>query len=154
MADPTDYTQLPNGTWIRDADNTGPYVRTAWDTFVLASTSSGGGGSGGLTDAELRASPVAVTVAAGTLTDRSGTITTGGTAQQIMASNASRKGFSVQNVSSGDLWVRETGTAAAAQPSLKLTSGAYFETPAGYGSTGAVSVFGATTGQAFVAREW
>lgn len=156
MADPTDYTQLPNGTWIRDADNTGPYVRTAWDTFVLASTGSGGGGGGGggLTDAELRASPVAVTTAAGTLADRSGTITAGGTAQQLMASNASRKGFSVQNVSSGDLWVRETGTAAAAQPSLKLAPGAYFETPAGYGSVGAVSVFGATTGQAFCAREW
>jgi hypothetical protein len=117
---------------------------------------AGGGGTatGGLTDAELRASPLSVTAAAGTLTDRSGTVTTGGTAQQLMAANASRKGFSVQNVSAGDLWIRETGTAAAAQPSLKLTSGTYFETPAGYGSTGAVSIFGATTGQAFTAREW
>lgn len=92
--------------------------------------------------------------AAGALTDRSGTVTTGGTAQQIMSSNSSRKGFSVQNVSTGDLWIRETGTAAAGQPSLKLTAGTYFETPAGYGSTGAVSIYGATTGQAFTAREW
>lgn len=154
MADPTDYTQLPNGYWIKDADGTGPYVRTAWDTFALAGTATGGGTSGGLTDTELRASPLSVTAAGGTLTDRSGTITTGGTAQQLMASNSSRKGFSVQNVSTGDLWIRETGTAAATQPSLKLTAGTYFETPAGYGSTGAVSIYGATTGQAFTAREW
>ena len=154
MADPADYTQLPNGTWIKDADNTGPYVRTAWDTFELVGTGSGGGSSGGLTDAELRASPLSVTAAGGTLTDRSGTITTGGTAQQLMAANASRKGFSVQNLSTGDLWVRELGTAAATQPSMKLVSGAYFETPAGYGATGAISIFGATTGQAFTAREW
>ena len=87
-------------------------------------------------------------------TDVVAVLTTGGTAQQLMASNSSRKGFSVQNVSTGDLWIRETGTAAAGQPSLKLTAGTYFETPAGYGSTGAVSIYGATTGQAFTAREW
>lgn len=95
-----------------------------------------------------------VSVAKGTLTDRSGTITTGGTAQQLAAANASRAGFSVQNLSSADLWINTLGTAAASQPSIKLASGVYFETPAGYGAVGAISIFGATTGQAFAAREW
>ena len=196
MADPADYTQLPNGTWIKDADNTGPYVRTAADTFVLASTGSGGGGGGGGGGGDASAanqlteiayltsisstqgnggdSPAASDIATasqiaiakrtnvllsslqaqGTLTNRSGTVTTGGTAQQLMPSNTSRKGFSVQNLSTGDLWFNSLGTAAASQPSMKLVSGAYFETPAGYGATGGISIFGATTGQAFSAREW
>lgn len=91
----------------------------------------------------------------GTLTDRSGTITAGGTAQQAMAANSLRQGFSVQNLSTtADLWINSLGTAAAAQPSLKLAPGAYFETPARYGALGALSVFCATTGVAFAAREW
>ena len=92
--------------------------------------------------------------AVGTLTNRSGTITTGGAAQQVAASNSSRIGFSLQNLSTGDLWFTTLGTAAAAQPSIKLASGAYFEAPAGYGGTGAISIYGDTTGQAFAAREW
>lgn len=98
--------------------------------------------------------PLPVAHASGVLTDRSGTITTGGTAQQLAAANAARLGFSVQNLSTGDLWVNTLGTAAAAQPSIKLAAGVYFETPAGYGAVGAISIFGATTGQAFSAREW
>lgn len=118
-------------------------------------TAGGGGGTtGGLTDAELRASPLSVTPAGGTLTNRSGTITTGGTAQQLAAANSARLGFSIQNLSTGDLWVNTLGTAAAAQPSIKLAAGVYFETPAGYGAVGAISIFGATTGQSFTAREW
>lgn len=129
----------------------------------LSSTQGNGGDSPAVSDSAT-ASQVAIAKrtnvllsalqAQGTLTNRSGTITTGGTAQQLMASNANRKGFSVQNLSAGDLWFNALGTAAATQPSMKLVSGAYFETPAGYGATGAVSIFGATTGQAFTAREW
>jgi hypothetical protein len=96
-----------------------------------------------------------VVPAAGALVDRSGTITAGGTAQQLAAANASRIGFSVQNLSTtADLWINSLGTAAAVQPSIKLSPGAYFETPPGYGAVGAVSIFGATTGLAFSSREW
>jgi hypothetical protein len=90
----------------------------------------------------------------GTLVNRSGSVTTGGTAQTIAAANTSRIGFSLQNNSTGDLWFNTLATAAASQPSIKLAAGAYFESPAGYGGTGAISVFGATTGQVFSAREW
>ncbi len=89
------------------------------------------------------------------LTNRSGTITSGGAAQVLMARNDDRRGFAVQNLSSGDLWIREDGTSAAAtQPSLKLIAGAYYETPPRSVTTDEVSIFGATTGQAFYAREW
>jgi hypothetical protein len=112
-------------------------------------------GAGALTDAELRAAAVRVVPATGTLTDRSGTITSGGTAQQLMAANAARMGFAVQNLSAGDLWIRTDGSAAvASQPSLKLSAGDYYETPAGGQPVGVVSIFGATTAQAFTAREW
>ena len=89
------------------------------------------------------------------LTDRSGTITTGGTAQQLMPANDARVGFWVQNLSSGDLWINELGgTAAASQPSIKIPSGSLYESQRGEPCPYAISIFGATTGQAFTARGW
>lgn len=87
-------------------------------------------------------------------TDRSGTIGTGGAAQTLMAFNQSRGGFWIQNQSTGDLWVSTVGTAAATQPSMRLPSGSFYESPAHSTTPQAVSIFGATTGQAFAAREW
>jgi hypothetical protein len=72
-----------------------------------------------------------------------------------MASNSSRKGWWVQNLSSGDLWVNELGSSAAAsQPSFKLPAASLYESPRGGASIAAISIFGATTAQAFAAREW
>ena len=99
--------------------------------------------------------PLPITYTAATLTSRSGTIAVGGTAQTLMAANASRKGWFIQNVSTGDLWVnRFGGTASAAQPNILVPSGALYETPAGGSGGNAISVFGATTGQAFTSSEW
>jgi hypothetical protein len=90
-----------------------------------------------------------------TLTSRSGTIATGGTAQQLMAANAARKGWWLQNLSTGDLWVnRFGGTASAAQPNIQIPSGALYETPAGGAGSTLISIYGATTGQAFASGEW
>lgn len=125
-----------------------------WRALTTGDLGGSGGSSGGLTDAQLRASPVPVTQTPGSPVSRSGTITTGGTAQTLMSANAARRGWTLQNLSTGDIWVSDVGAAAASQPSLKVPAGALYETPAGYGSVGAVSVFGATTGQAFSAREW
>ena len=86
--------------------------------------------------------------------DRSGTITSGGTAQVLMASRTGRLGFWIQNQSVGDLWISSIGTAAATQPSLKIAPGDLYEAPINGIPMGAVSIFGATTGQAFAAREW
>ncbi len=89
-----------------------------------------------------------------TLVSASGTITTGGTAQQIAGSNAACRGFLIQNNSSGDLWFSTLATAVQSQPSIRLPAGYFYESPLGGVGTGAISIIGATTGQAFTAREW
>lgn len=107
---------------------------------LLISTGGAGGGSITVTSAALKAG-----------TSRSGTITTGGTAQQLAAANSSRTILSVQNISSGDLWINEDGSVAVVNTagSYKLFPGAtaYIQT------NEAVSIIGATTGQAFTATE-
>ena len=99
------------------------------------------------------AAPAAAFSQAVTHADRSGTITTGGTAQTIMPAWKGRHGCSIQNQSIGDLWVNSTATAVTSQPSILVVAGAEYscQTPA---SDGAYSIIGATTGQAFAAREW
>ena len=90
-----------------------------------------------------------------TITSRSGTIATGATAQSLMVANAARKGWFIQNNSTGDLWVnRFGGTAIAGQPSLLIPAGALYETPDGGSGGNALSIYGATTGQTFTAAEW
>jgi len=100
------------------------------------------------------ANPVDVSGQPVTTTSRSGTITAGGTAQSLFTAIVARRGLWVQNLSTGDLWISDAGTAAAAQPSLRIPAGALYEAPLNGVPTGAVSIFGATTGQAFAAREW
>lgn len=97
-----------------------------------------------------------VTPASATLTDRSGSITAGATAQQLAASNTARKGWRLQNTSTGDLWFNDTGNAASigGAGSFKVAAGGYYETPNGGASQTAISIYGATTGQTFSASEW
>ena len=88
-------------------------------------------------------------------TDRSGTITTGGTSQQLMASNASRKGWQLQNNSTAAIAFNELGSAASlTSGSFILQPGGAYESPVGAVSTAQINVIGATTGQVFTAREW
>lgn len=92
--------------------------------------------------------------ATATRTNQSGTIAAGGTAQTAIASNAARKGFEIQNQSAGNLYFSTLAAAVQSQPSILLVPGAFYETPLGGAGTGAVSIIGATTGQAYAAREW
>lgn len=99
--------------------------------------------------------PIPIAYSTATITSRSGTIATGGTAQSFMVANAARKGWFIQNNSTGDLWVnRFGGTATASQPSILIPAGALYETPDGGSGGNALSIFGATTGQTFTAAEW
>jgi hypothetical protein len=98
----------------------------------------------------------------------SGTITAGGTAQNIIAANAAIHGFIVANIDpttgSGEpLWISFTTTAAAsgtdsypmAAPTATTFAGlSSFTTPAGFGSNHAVSLIGATTGHKFSCTYW
>lgn len=98
---------------------------------------------------------ISISASTATLTNISGTITTGGAAQALSSANASRKGWFLENLSSGDLWVnRFGGTASAAQPSLRIPPGFLYETPMSGCGGNALSIYGATTGQAFTAGEW
>jgi len=86
--------------------------------------------------------------------NKSGTITTGGTAQTLSAANSARNGFWIQNQSAGSLWIYELGAATQASPSLEIKPGQLYEYPAGGVPASAISIIGATTGQVFAAREW
>jgi hypothetical protein len=89
---------------------------------------------------------------AGTYTNRSLAITTGGTSEQLMAANADRINFVVQNPSS-EIESLFINFGAAAHP----TSGNSIElAPGGYWigtSTDAVNVVAATTGHKVIAKE-
>jgi hypothetical protein len=99
---------------------------------------------------------IPVTYATATRTSRSGTVTTGGTAQQLMAANSARKGWCLQNNNTtGNIWFDETGgTAVATQPSIKLYPGDFYESPSAGATPTAISIIGDTTGMIFSAREW
>ena len=84
-------------------------------------------------------------------TSRSGSITLGGTAQDLAAANTSRKSLTIQNISSGDLWINENGGTASVEgtDAYRLTPGAW----ASASTNEKVSIIGATTGQKFTAME-
>lgn len=86
----------------------------------------------------------------GTGTNRSIAITTGGTAQQAAASNASRNWLFIQNASDTDMWVNLLGAAtagSAADGSISVKAGTGVAFNSGFMLTGAVNVLCATTGK-------
>lgn len=86
--------------------------------------------------------------------DGSGTIVAGGTAQVLFAGVVPTNGYLIANNSSQTLYVSDVGAATAGGASIPISAGALFITPSGYNPTGAVSLLGTTTGQAFAARRW
>ena len=84
--------------------------------------------------------------------DRSSTITTGGTAQVLLAANANRKGIEFFNNSVGSIWLNAVGTATAGGGSIEVRSGGYWYPPVV--PVTEISVIGATTGQAFTCWEY
>jgi len=90
----------------------------------------------------------------GALTDKSGTITSGGSAQQAAAANAARRYLLVSNPSAAeDLWFNLGTAAVANQPSIRLPPGTAWESPSSFCPTGLVSVIAATTSHAFTVKE-
>lgn len=98
--------------------------------------------------------PISVSASLGALTDRSGSITSGGAAQQLAAINSTRKYLVIQNTSNADLWYSFTTTATVGGAgSYRLPAGATFISDIQFVSTQAVSIIGATTGQTWTASE-
>ena len=85
-------------------------------------------------------------------TDRSSTITTGGTAQTLAAANSGRDHMFIGNPNAvGSLWVNDLGGTAAANGagSTEVTPGSVVTTR----SRNAISIIHATTGATFTAGE-
>jgi hypothetical protein len=96
-----------------------------------------------------------INTAGAVASDGSGAVATGGSAQTLFGGIVPVNGFVVQNNSSAALWISDVGVASAGGASIQLAAnGGLFATPSGYKPTGAVSLFGATTGQGFAARQW
>jgi hypothetical protein len=102
-----------------------------------------------------------------TPTDCSGTITSGGTAQNAFTAQTTLHGFTIANIDSGHndevLWISFTTTAAASTagsyplpPPTATTFASFgsFTTPPGFGTNHAVSIIGATTSHVFSCSWW
>ena len=109
----------------------------------------------GIATPNQRSAPLAVMNTAGAAAvDGSGSVGVGGTAQLLFAGAVPANGYLVANNSSATLYVSDVGTATAGGTSVPIAAGAVFMTPSGYQPPGPVSLYGATTGQAFAARRW
>ena len=92
-----------------------------------------------------------------TSTDRSGTVTTGGTSQALMGANASRHAFSIQNRSATDalyLGINQTASTSATGKSYKILPGAIYTFSGTVISQEAINITGDNTGDQFTATEW
>ena len=142
---------------VKDANTTVQSLATAVDASGnLVPLHAPGVVNAGTVAAVGAANPLPVINTAGAAaSDGSGTVAAGGSAQTLFGGAVPANGFLVQNNSSAALWICDTGTASAGGASLQLAAnGGIFVTPDGYKPAGAVSLFGATTGQAFAARRW
>lgn len=89
----------------------------------------------------------------GGLTDHSGSIATGGTAQDIVASSATRKYLLIQNNDPAeDMWIDFGVDAIVGQPSFLIPAGGGFVMDAAFVSTDRISVVAATTSHPFTAK--
>lgn len=92
-------------------------------------------------------------VSAAATTVSNGTITTGGTFQQIAASNSSRKSFEFQNNNASDacyIFFGATGSATTAK-SIKVVAGGYYLRSSGVIPSDAIQTTCATTSDTFYA---
>ncbi|GEM_PF-5675776 len=83
-------------------------------------------------------------------TDRSGSVTTGGTAQLIANTNANRRGLTFQNTSDTEMRITENGSAATATNGYQVAPGGRIS----ISTNRAISMFCATTGKTFAATEF
>lgn len=113
-------------------------------------------------------SPVTAATINVTPTDCSLALTTGGTAQNILAASSTLHGFTIKNIDAAagggePVWISFTGTAAAATiasyplgppASTTFLGGESYTTPLGYGVNHAISVVAATTGHKISCTTW
>ena len=99
---------------------------------------------------------IGVVQQSGTLTDRSGTVATGTTSQQLMAANANRKYLLIENASSTEsLFINFTSAASvSAAGSIELVKGgSSFIMEGEFVTTEQINVTATTTAHAYIAKE-
>lgn len=89
--------------------------------------------------------------------DASGTITTGGTAQTVLAASdsAGRRFLMIQNAGTDSLWYNFGLAAVVGQPSVEIEAGAaaaVFDEKTGIIPQDYLSIIGRTAGQAFTVK--
>jgi hypothetical protein len=92
----------------------------------------------------------------GSLVNHGGTITTGGTTQQLLASNASRNFVMIWNppASGANLWINFGSAATQDQNSYEIAPGGiFYQDGSGFVTTDAINIIGPTTGQVFGCKE-
>jgi hypothetical protein len=141
---------------VKDANTTTQPLSTGLDSsgnlvpmHALASIISGVA-----TPVSIAAPLPVINTAGAAAIDGSGTISSGGTAQTLFGGVLSLDGWLVANNSSTTLYASDVGTATSGGASIPIAPGMVFATPSGYKPAGPVSLYGATTGQAFAARRW
>lgn len=85
-----------------------------------------------------------------------GAITTGGMAQSLFGGIAPTNGWKVSNPHpTEDLWVADNNVTAAPNVGFRVfANGGQYATEPGEKPSGALSIYGATTGHSFSARHW
>jgi hypothetical protein len=141
---------------VKDANTTTQSLSTGLDsTGNLVPLHTPAAIAGGVATPVSATAPLPVINTAGsTAIDGSGTVSAGGTAQTLFGGVVPVDGWLVANNSSATIYVSDVGAAVSGGASIPIAPGAVFATPSGYKPAGPVSVFGATTGQAFAARRW
>lgn len=86
-------------------------------------------------------------------TDGSGTITTGGSSQQIFAANADRSLLIVQNISANPLYVNFGAAAIVDSNSVKLNPDDKLILTGEGAPSESINIVGSTGGDSFVAKE-
>ena len=90
----------------------------------------------------------------GPITDRSSTITAGGTSQEVVAKTPNRNYLMFQNTSNTDMWINFGKSAVADSPSILVgANGGVCTWDAGYIPTDDLQVYCATSGKAFTCKE-
>jgi hypothetical protein len=82
-------------------------------------------------------------------TDRSGSITTGGTSQQVAAANTSRVTLTFQNTSDTNMYVNDTGASASPTAGYLVTPNVIVSST----TNNQINVYCAITGKSFIATE-
>lgn len=125
--------------------------------FGIALPASGGGVAGGTATAPLRVDPTGTTTqpvslaSGGAVTETTGTITAGGTRQQALAANASRKLLIVYNDDATEvLRYRFGGNASAASAGIAPGGSLLLDVAV---PTGTLDLIAATTGHKFAIAE-